>query len=246
MRSNYLLLLIVLGLLSSCGGDDTADVNVNFRLVNDGEPIAAFDQWEYPLGYDIFLTKYSFFISALSVKNEDGESETLLDYEWMDLLAEQIDAESALVGKTFTVADFPIGNYTELSINLGVDESTNAMSPADFSTNHPLGNTGEYWAGWESYIFHKMEGKIDSDGDGMFEKNVALHIGSNSAFRSKTEARNITISEDGDNTITFEIDLRDIINIDGSVFDLDKMPQIHSEAVLPNVLPLMDNLIEEL
>lgn len=246
MKVSYLCLMLSIITLISCSSDDgVGDVNLNFKLVNDGQPISAFERFEYPLGYNIFLTKYSLFVSDITLTNEDGTEQVLLDYGWLDLLADQIDAESAEAGSTITVKDFPEGEYTKMRINLGVDESTNTMTPAEFSTNHPLGNTGEYWEGWQSYIFHKVEGKIDSDGDEEFEKNVALHIGSNSAFRTKEVTRNISISKGESTTVTFEIELQDVINVEGNFFDLNAMPQVHSEAALPNVLPLMDNLIEE-
>lgn len=246
-------LILLFSLISmvfiSCGDDTidpkdlTADVNLNFKLVNGGEPIASFDRFEYPLGYDMFLTKYSFYLSELMLSNSDGD-QLLLDYAWMDLMLEQIDTQSATEGKTITVKDFPIGEYTQLKLNIGIDEVTNAMSPSDFSTSNALGNTGEYWAGWSSYIFHKIEGRIDEDRDGEFEKAVALHIGSNDAFRTKTESRNISISADTENIITFEIDLQDVLNIDGMFFDINAMPQVHNESALPRVLPIMDGLLE--
>lgn len=241
----YICLTSICILFASCGDDETSSVEVNFRLVNGGEPIAAFDRFEYPLGYNIFLTKFSFFISDLTLSRADGEQQVILDYGWVDLLTDQIDPATALEGSSITIADIPAGDYTQLQINLGIDEATNAMSPADFATNHPLGNTGEYWEGWSSYIFNKIEGKIDSDDDGEFEKNVALHIGSNDAFRTKLEARNISISADGNNTISFVIDLQDVMTVEGATFDINAMPQVHSEMALPRVLPLMDNLIEE-
>lgn len=242
----FLFLAVFSMAFISCSEDakDTADVTLNFKLVNGGEPIAAFDKFGYPLGYDIFLTKYSFFLSDLMLSNEDGDA-LLLDYVWMDLMADQIDTQSATEGKTITISDFPVGDYTQLKLNLGIDEGTNAMSPSDFSTSNALGNTGEYWAGWSSYIFHKLEGKIDEDGDGEYEKNIALHIGSDDAFRTKTETRNITISTDGDNIISFDIDLQDVMTIDGALFDINAMPQVHSEMALPRVLPIMDGLIGE-
>lgn len=245
MRLFFLFALISIVFIS-CGDDanETADVTLNFKLVNGGESIAAFDKFEYPLGYNLFLTKYSFFLSDIMLSNDAGD-QLLLDYAWMDLMADQIDEQTANEGKSITLSDFPVGEYTQLKLNLGVDEGTNAMSPSDFSASNTLGNTGEYWAGWSSYIFHKIEGKIDEDGDGAFEKNIALHIGSDDAFRAKSESRNISISKDGDNIITFEIDLQDVMNIDGSFFDINAMPQVHSEMALPRVLPIMDALIGE-
>ena len=183
------------------------------------------------------------FLSELSIEN-GTTSYDISDAIFLDLAAEQFDAQIAQQGTTLVFENIPEESYTSMRISLGLPSAVNSTDPTDYTTDSPLANAGEYWAGWESYIFHKLEGKMDPDGDGELDAGIALHIGSNDAYRSGSINRSIIVKGGETTTINIELDLMKLLTVEEQAFDLIETPQVHHLGVLPKVLPIMDNLIE--
>ena len=244
-RRAFLLLSILVLLISSCNSDvEVATVELQFTLTYEDAPLVAFDELSYPLGYKVFFTKYSLFLSDISLTSLEGDHQ-LSQVEFIDLLTGIDDIVSAENGKSLVYQNVPARSYDGLSFNIGVPSEVNATEPASYDVNSPLSNNGEYWVGWTSYIFHKIEGKVDADGDGVPEAGVALHIGSDQAFR-RTKI-NVPISIDkGQETININFDLAYNLNIDGGFFDIIATPQIHHLGVLPKALPILDSTVKNI
>lgn len=232
--------LFLLIIISSCGSDpEFSTVDMNFTLTYEDEPLVAFDEIDYALDFKVFFTKYSLFMSDITLKSTEG-GHTLSNVEFLDLLTGVNDLSAAEAGKTLTYLEVPTRKYDGISFNIGVPSEVNITDPASYDASSPLSNNGEYWVGWSSYIFHKIEGKMDGAGDGTFADGVALHIGSDQAFRSFNINANIDINDEKE-SIKLEFDLAEILNIDGTYFDFRETPQVHHLGVLPKVLPILDN-----
>jgi len=227
--------------LSSCTDDDkSSSLDLNFTLSYGDDALVAFDEQDYPLDYKVFFTKYSLYISDITLMSTEG-SVKLADVAFMDLLKDAVDVSSAEAGQRLTFTEVPQRQYDGISFNIGVPSSVNnTSSPADYDPTTPLGNNSEYWAGWESYVFHKIEGQIDEDGDGETDTSVALHMGSNDAFRTVRVNLPIDISDDRE-TLVINFDLLEALSIDNSYFDFKETKQIHSLEVLPRTFPLLDS-----
>lgn len=238
------IVFVGLFLFQSCSKDkEGGAIEFNFKLLYDGSPLVAGQEYDYPQGFKFFVTKFSMFLSELSLEN----STTTYDFSdpiFLDLAAEQFDAETAERGVSVRFDDIPENEYTNLRISLGLPGTLNGTNPSNYTSDSPLANTGEYWAGWESYIFHKLEGKMDPDGDGELDAGIALHIGSDEAYRSRVISKNIRIDGGETTVVEIKIDLKDVLTIEGQAFDLKETPQVHHLGVLPKVLPIMDNLIQ--
>ena len=246
--SSFLFISALIGILSFIGcnedGADEVNVEINFTLTYDGNPIPSFQQVPYPLGYDVFFTKYSLFLSDIRLKTSEGNLE-LSEVEFLDLLTNVNTEDLATRGKNFIYQGIPSGTYNGLSMNIGVPANINQTQPSEYDSSNPLSNNGEYWVGWSSYIFHKIEGKIDEDGDGEFEKGLALHIGSDQAFRQIDLDKNISIDSEN-RIIKVVIDLKEALKIGDSHYDILARPQIHSLEHLPHALPILDKLTEHI
>lgn len=246
LRDILLSTLLISGILltfSSCKEDEFGTVELKLQLLYDDTPFEATREYNYPGGYDLFFTKVSMFLSNIELQSV-GENFELLPVTFIDFGATQNTAENAALGTSYTITDVPKGDYTGLKLNLGISSQENSTQPADYDSSNPLSNTGEYWAGWSSYIFHKTEGKMDTNGDGEFDTNIALHIGSDEAFRSGEVLGDLTVKGGEMNTITLTVDILDIYRKNGAPFDFVERPQVHHQGHLPQVLPLMDRIIE--
>ena len=232
-------MLMVMVFMMSCG-NDTMDITFNFALSYDGEPLVMLEEYDYPTGEKLKFTRISFYISDLQGNSSSGNSTLLKDVDLINLSSSHASVEGATEGFNYTIQDVSEEDINAYSFLLGVNSELNSQVPADYSSNHPLANSGEYWIAWDSYIFFKIEGIMDSDNDGEFETNVALHIGSNEA------ARHITMNSVDLSNEQINIDVMSIFESNGDLYDIQENPQIHSLFQLDKASFLVENLAKQL
>lgn len=245
----FFLNIICLTLLGiSCGDDattgpikDVGEVNINFKATFGGEPLVMNRNYTYTDGTPIFFNRFNFFISDLGLDQDVGTDITeLSDVERIDFSDVNIDEASALEGVTLTMEGIPVGDYSRLAFGIGVSQELNGSKPSDYGSTHALSSTSDYWLAWESYIFSKIEGRIDTDGDGMNETGVSYHLGSDSSYREVKMNETSTVSKDNPLTINVVIDLEKILVADATEFlDVKNTTAVHDDSEL--VTFLMDN-----
>ena len=166
--NKYLLLLFPFFFLA-CDKDDPKtefDVQFQFQLNYDGQPLQMLKDYQYPDGKTIRFTRFSFYLSEVVLEGE-GKSEEVLDVTYIDLSplhTSGVPNETPSFTTKTTISDL-----SNVQFNLGLTEEMNQMVPADFGSSHPLAAPGEYWLAWDSYIFVKVEGWVDFNEDGMAE-----------------------------------------------------------------------------
>ncbi|MCR9287933.1 MAG: hypothetical protein NXI23_11150 [Bacteroidetes bacterium] len=223
-------------------GKATAKLALNIKLQYDGEPMIVFNEYTYPeLDFTFFLTRVSMYISNVQPVGSDF-SEPIENIGLLRL-EEAHDEASAALGYTY-ILPMAEGNFESIQFGLGVPPEQNAMRPADFPIENPLSKSGEYWDSWSSYIFTKIEGKADINGDpnDFSEELIALHMGGNEAFRAITLNQSGTLTEGQTTTIEIVLDMKDFFFQNGEVYDLaeDGNRQIHSILQMDLVTDLSD------
>lgn len=218
---NYALLLLLFAAFSfsACKDDDEPtdqqdNFTLTFRATYDGELLEKYKN--YPFGDKVILfDKFNTYLSDITLL--DGTSQRLLsDIEMVNFTPDSApDNKAVEVTYKFTV---PSGDYTGLKIGYGVKADLNAKGPADFPTDHPLYIESEYWSGWQSYIFTKIQGKVDLDGDDTPEASIFYHCGSDPVYAVATFNKNISVA--GTGSLIVEIDLKKLFTFDGQLLDL--------------------------
>ncbi len=231
-----LLLVSFFFMIQSCSDKKESDLAVTYLLRYKGQELSAFKEVEYALGYKVFFTRYSFYLTDLKLHSRNEEV-NVTDLEYIDLLDRSVDAAQ---GVRRIYSGISQGTYDRISFNIGLTPSVNATTPARYAQDNPLSRTSEYWPGWASYIFYKIEGKLDADNSGGFETGIALHIGSDITMSPVDKSINLVLDQKGGG-IRVIFDLDDVFNIDGEYYDLVSNPQVHSQETLPIVLPLIKN-----
>lgn len=236
---NVISILAILLFFTSCGNDpEQASVEVRFRLLYDGDPLVMFDELSYPDSKSIFFTRISFFIEDMMLNGE--ESLLITERDYIALTDSHLSATDAEKGALVYNGNIDHGDYN-VSFHIGVSQPHNDMVPADFPSSDVLSDAAEYWPGWESYVFAKVEGRVDLDGDLEEETGVAMHLGGNDAFRSVTTG-NYTI-DDNNTEIVIDINLEKLFGSGASLHDIATIPQIHNPEQNPIVNKLADNLV---
>lgn len=222
--------LFVLVLALSCGKENTdpigtASVNLSFKATYDGETLVLNQQTYDYLGKPVRFSKINFYLSDLIVSNNDGDTE-LTEIQFINLTETHNSIESAENGTRLGFSRVPAGVYNKLKFGIGVPADLNRTTPADYSNSHPLGldNGGEYWEAWDSYIFAKVEGQYDIDGDGFDGDDIsfAYHAGMDNVYQrlELDNQRNLTVGETVN--FDFELDIKELLTLPrGDLLELE-------------------------
>jgi len=223
-----LSLLFCLLILSACKKDQTTPIETttlgfSFTANYDGVPIVINEQEYAYAGKPIRFSKVSFYVSNVTL----GETE-VSDVNYIDLTNTHTDQAAAEMGTSLNFLKIPVGEYETMAFGIGVAPDLNRTKPSDYSTSHPLGadNSAEYWEAWDSYIFVKIEGQYDADGNGFDANDVAFayHIGQDELYRklSATFDDPLLLAADTPTNITFLIDIKKLLTTGtGELLPLD-------------------------
>ena len=103
-------------------------MDLNFQLQFDGTGLYSGQEIEYDLGYKVFFTKYSLYLSDIVLESTEGDY-TLSDVEFVNLLDGIANETDALRGTTLSFSEVPKRDYTGIRMNIGLPSDVNATSP---------------------------------------------------------------------------------------------------------------------
>ncbi len=150
------------------------------------------------------LTYTRFYISNLRLINAAGD-EIPAPVTHLLILPDPDDYE---------IGEIPDGDYTGLRFEIGVDSVTNHSDPTIYEIGDPLGAQfpNMSW-GWDiGYIFVRIDGVADSDGDGTPDDGFELHLGEDEYLATITLDYPITIGEGQENIFHLTADWAEIFN----------------------------------
>ncbi len=261
----YLLPLSLLFFVTACGDDDvqaeeTAEVNLNFKATYDGDDFYTENIYKLFEGVDdtdIKFSTFDFFIGNVSlIKNvgEEFEETELLEIDFVSLSFDPGQAAQAEAGVTIQGRKVPAGTYDGIKIGFGVPADLNRTSPSEYGSGDVLSKTSHYWSGWDSYIFAKLEGLADHNGNGVFEtsgveEGFTYHMGTDETFTERTIFQTITLEVDEERTVNLNLDVRKLFRMtlseydqdDNDLLDVEDFPGTHTDAELQINKTMMNN-----
>ena len=134
--------------------------------------------------------------------------------------------EQANEGVSFLIEQIPVGDYQGIRLVIGLTPELNATQPSDYVAGDPLSD--HYWSWALGYVFTKIEGNADLNGDGNFDEKLTYHIGHNDLAREKTFSGDITLEQGRTADIFFEVDALDVIRNQSTFIDFRITPQDHT------------------
>lgn len=203
-------------------------LNLNFSTTQNGQKIEVNDFVTFNKN-TFRVERFQFYLCDPSLAFDD------LIYSFSDVFLYDLENDENIWS-----LNIERNRYNDLNIGLGLNENLNSSSVSDYSPNHPLGiNSGNFWPmEGGSYIFVKIDGKLDTIGNGEFH-NVSYHLSHNDIFKT------INISNDFDFEVENNINLH--INIELKKFfdniSLDRtIPHTSTNSELAHLL--MQNLAD--
>lgn len=229
--------LLILG-LASCKDDPAATegtVTIHFKAVYDDEPLQMFNTRPFENGEFLEFTHLSMIISDLQLLKQ-GAAELLDEVEIVNLTFDNTTAAEA--GYTLTISGVPTGAYDGIRFGVGVPADVNVKKPADFPSSNPLSNTAYYWTPWNSYIFMKTEGRLDTLGNGTLDLGFALHTGSDALYNILEANIPLNVEDGLETDLDIVIDYKKVLQ----GVDIKGNPQNHSPDDISTITALVNNL----
>jgi hypothetical protein len=188
-----------------------APLSIRINYTAGGQPMNYNQVYTYN-GMSLKFIQFRFYACQFGIKGKDG---TLTTFSDRYVLTDPDNPE-------FVIGNLAPGDYTSVSIGLGVDSSRNTISgskaipAADYPLDHALNVSNNMYWGWNpGYIFMKLEGRFDVNNNGVFgdtgDINFSYHPGVADLYR--TINRNFSFSMNGEaKTLTIEYDLFRLMN----------------------------------
>ncbi len=179
--------LIVLLFLAACDASDPEDetvmLNLDIEPVISGQALSDDPSTIYTLnGQAMTFTSARFYVSEITLLAENGD-EVRVKTEAVTLPAKDTDDnnvthtvdEQIILFKhdtgqrRYDLGEVPAGTYTGIRYKVGIDGLTNRVDPTQAPAGHPLAiqtDKGNHWSWNAGYIYLRMDGQLDLDGDG--------------------------------------------------------------------------------
>ncbi len=218
-------------------------LDLRFDLKYGNEAFKLFEEYDYPSGEKITFGRLSFYTSDINLVASDGTMIQQLNVDYIDMSRHLENPNLQGTPFSYKIGGVDPGIFEALRFNIGLTSEQNATKPFQYSVTDPLGFSSEHWESWESYVFFKIEGKLDKDGDGFFESDVALHGGSDEALRVIEIQSSLDIQDGVDTQINMTFDLKQVFEPEGgAIYDIQADPLIHDLDQLDQVISLADNI----
>lgn len=238
--ARVILVFVALISLSACnknGEKPNSDFTMSFQTQVNGENYNINEVYNYDGAVDIKFEIFQFYLSDITIVNSDGDERLVSEIELF-----RFDA----TGNSSLAFEVPHGEYETIKFGIGVKKELNEADPANYAIEgHPL-NTIEntYW-GWAGmYRFITSEGRYDSDLDGTFDGTFAYHTGREVSYRTASIDHSFEISKKEGNTLTFNVDLYELLHKSGNEVDVQTEPYYHGSTENESItVRVSDNMV---
>ena len=225
---SFILIVLLITIAASCDKEDpilseVTSIELSFKANFDGQTFLTDQVYDYN-GYPLRISLFDFYVSDVNLVQNSGSSiqqTELVEVELIDLSFDSSTQTQAESGQTLKLNNIEVGDYDGLNIGLGVSADLNRTEYTDYPSTHPLNNSALYWSGWSSFIFARIEGRLDIDQDGVFEKGFVFHTGKDASFQSKDINSTITLAKDNIRNFSFNIDIKKLFQTIEPLCDQD-------------------------
>lgn len=214
-------------------------INVNISATVSGEKLEMDKVYTDQQGRDFTVESFRFYADNMTLHGADGSTQLISEFDLFDF--NESDTEWT---RQKTYENYERMEITGISFGLGLDPQENASDPATFEPYDPRSiYPGMYWTWATKYIFVKLEGRLDSNGDGELDGAYFYHVGLDKYYRTVST---IPVAVDQTNgkvgEIDITVDLMDVFFHPDDTIDMFTEGQTHTTNDEPLAERFIDNL----
>ncbi len=224
---------------------ETTNANVQFVAQYGDELLLMNTIYDYPTDFKVRFTSFKFFISNITLLQEGTNGILISDISLVDFTDSNQTEAGALQGINIPLSQIPLGDYSGIKLGIGVTSEYNNTKPDDYGDSHPLKDESNFRSSQEGYVFTKICGDADLNGDGQFNHSLIYETISDPIYREITLPTNILLDDNTENKIRLIVDLERIfIPQNGDALDIQNDNIIYTE--FPIMSFIADNFTDAL
>lgn len=233
-----LILFLFYSLSISCHKSEdnpSGTLKLNFNGHFGTLPFNALQSYAYTGNQSIKFSKVDFYITGIQLVSST-ETIQLNQHALIDLTSSS--------NNTFplTLTGIKQGEYQSIIISIGVTSDLNKKLPKDFNSADPLSSTSHYWDTWNSFIFSKMEGVLDTSGTKTYDLGFAVHTGTDQCLQSLNIQKQFSISDNAETSLNLDVDIKSVFTASGQFYDLVKSPLNHNPTNIETLKAFSERL----
>jgi len=202
---------------------DDSRLNLSFSSRYGSLPFQTLQPYSYGTVRSVKISKLDFFVTGITLLSASGnvklEAASLVD------ITGNTDQD-----RTIALNGLKSGDYTGIRFKLGVVPDLNKKLPKDFRSDQALSSTSHYWEAWNSYIFSKIEGVLDTKGDKVYDLGFAVHTGTDACVEEVTINKTFSLTDVQPYSLNLDLDVEQIFLQAGQYFDLETSPLNHNPS----------------
>ena len=241
MRFATLLLsmIILFGACEKEPNEEKASLKLTYKAVFDTEPLLLSKNYHLMNGDSIRFQRADLYISDISISN--AGTVALSAVEWLGFSEKNADPARIEEGFSYTFENLEPGMYSSLQWNIGLNADQNSKTPSNFAFPNPLSNAELYWAGWNSYIFSRTDGRLLTESD---DYDFSYHTGGDILRRALEWNQNIELKAGEEREIIIYIDYKKVFVQNGEVYDIRNNASSHTTAQIGVAHAIADNMMD--
>lgn len=198
-----LLLVIILVLSTNMLSSTQVNLNIDYNV--DGKEFEINEEYTNTKGIKYKIGRLEYYMCGFELDGQPLDVYVLANGNY----------------KNHPLGDYDIENVKKLTMSFGVKKEDNIdKDPNRFGPFHPLApkEPSMHWGWAAGYRFWVVEGVVDSDNDGIYDKSFQYHVLGDEAFRTLTLDVNVA-SKEGVLNLDINFDVQKLLKgIDMSKF----------------------------
>jgi len=221
-------------------------LSIKFMLTQKFTPFAIEQVITTPDNYKVKVNMLKFYACDFKLYKEDNTAVNFAEVVLIDLDLTEPTSPTIIKFPDNVMAEINSAKYTKLSFGLGLNPTLNASDPVTFENSHPMSvNPNMYWSWATKYIFAKFEGRIDSAGNGTFDKSFFYHTGLDQLYRMvEIPNLNLFVESEKLTELTIGVDFNEIFyptRANADSINFFTQGQSHTTDNLPVATLFVDN-----
>lgn len=190
-------IIITVILMLSYGISSSTEINLNIDYNVDGQEFEMNKEYTNTKGIKYKITRFEYYMCGFELDGVDLDKYLLVNGNY----------------ESYSLGSYDLDKANNVKMSFGVKKEDNIdQDPSKYGPLHPLGpkDPSMHWGWAAGYRFWVVEGVVDHDNDGIYDKSFQYHVLGDEAFRTMSFDID-AVSQDGVLNINMDFDLQKLL-----------------------------------